>query len=141
MIIIYFIILIKVSFQEIYAMLDRLYNDINISIVSTFNCPNLDENNFYYRGAPENILNIIDKYEITDFNNTNIEGYKYVYIPDMQNYYQKVIIFSKSTILIVNEKKKKIYIMKNIAFYLLVLFLEVKENISMTIKNINIFWF
>ena len=110
MIIIYFIILIKVSFQEIYAMLDRLYNDINISTVSTFNCPNLDENNFYYRGSPENILNIIDKYEITDFNNTIIEGYKYVYIPDMQNYYQKVIIFPKSTILIVNEKiKKNIY--------------------------------
>jgi len=110
MIIIYFIILIKVSFQDIYAMLDKLYNDVNITNVNTLNCPKLDENNFYYRGRPANILNIIDKYDITDFNNTIIEGYKYVYVPNIQNYHQKVIIFPKSTILIVNEKiSKNIY--------------------------------
>ena len=110
MIIIYFLILIKASFQDIYAMVDKLYSDINIATVYKLNCHKLDENNYYYRGRPANILNIIDKYNITDFNNTKIEGYKYVYIPDIQNYYQKVIIFPKSTILIVNEKiRKNIY--------------------------------
>jgi len=107
MIIIYFLILIKASFQDIYAMVDKLYNHINIASVYDLNCPKLNENNFYYRGRPSNIMDIIDKYDISDFNNTTIEGYKYVYIPDMQNYYQKVIIFPKSTILIANEKERK----------------------------------
>ena len=96
-------ILIKSSLGEIFSLIDRLYGNIYISSVEALNCPKINLNDFNYRGIPDNVFNILDKYKISDFSNIKIEGYKLVYIPDIENNYNLVKIFPKSTIILVYD--------------------------------------
>ena len=119
-------ILIKFSLGEIFSLIDRLYGNIYISSVEALNCPKINMNDFDYRGMPDNVFNILDKYKISDFSNIKIEGYKLVYIPDIENNYNLVKIFPKSTIILVYDNThhtttKKEYF-ENHCFFLINIF-------------------
>ena len=116
--IIIFFLLIKFSQTILYAIIDKIGTIFQHDALNTINCTSFNEDNFIFRGRFPNILDILDKEKITDFNNTKIEGYKYVYFPENSLYEKYADIFPSSTIFVKSDweiKKKNCHF---ILFYL-----------------------
>lgn len=102
-----FIILIKLS-SSLYTLKDELFGEIQYNSITILNCSFVDINNFYFRGRLPNIVDILNKENKSISNNSEIEGYKYVYIPENPIHSEYVKYFSNSTIFLL------IIIFKNI---------------------------
>ena len=121
--IIIFFLLIKFSQTILYAIIDQINKSGEMFqhvVINTYNCGSVNEDNFIFRGRFPNILDILDKEKITDFNNTKIEGYKFVYFPENSLYEKYADIFPSSTIFVKSEssdKKKNCFILLNLNNY------------------------
>ena len=95
-----FIILIKL-YSSLYTLKDELFGEIQYNSITILNCSFVDINNFYFRGRLPNIVDILNKENKSIIsNNSEIEGYKYVYIPEktlytvnMLNIFQILLFF------------------------------------------------
>ena len=105
--IIIFFLLIKFSQTILYAIIDKIGTIFQHDALNTINCTSFNEDNFIFRGRFPNILDILDKEKITDFNNTKIEGYKYVYFPENSLYEKYADIFPSSTIFVKRDWEVK----------------------------------
>ena len=106
--IIIFFLLIKFSQTLLYAIIDKIHKSGEMFkhvVINTYNCVSVNEDTFIFRGRFPNILDILDKEKITDFNNTKIEGYKFVYFPENSLYEKYADIFPSSTIFVKDDSK------------------------------------
>ena len=104
-----FFLLIKFS-QTLNAIIDRIDRSGIIfeqKILKTINCESIDEDNYIFRGRFPNINDILKKEKSAVLNNRTIEGYKYVYFPEISKYNEYANLFPNSTILVLTDKPTK----------------------------------
>lgn len=77
--IIFFLLLLNSSLQ-LYILIGTK-TSISYGPLKAINCPFIDEN-YYYRGRPTNIIDILEKENYNISNKTKLEEYHYVYVPN-----------------------------------------------------------
>ena len=120
--------------QYIYFLAEVLYKHFHESNIKFVNCPQINYNDFSFRGKPTSLIHIIDidKVNPLQYNGSKIDEYKYVYLPNIESNYEYVNLFSTSTIFFTMDLKDEKFYKKEYCYFIIELFFidlgKIKEN-------------
>ena len=90
-----FMIIIKTTFQ-LHIYIDQFSKSPKYEGITAFSCP-FKDNDYYYRGRPTNIYDFLNKGKDPTSNDSKIEGYELVFVPESFNNIEYLKLFSNTT--------------------------------------------